>query len=206
MVVDQRTSDPPPSVWRRLAAFAVDYVFIALYLVLLTLVAVFIPSTTRVFQTPATGQAIGILVLTLPVVLYFSLWEGSRYEATPGKRAVGIAVVRSSREPLSRSRGLVRNGLKLAPWELAHTFIWRIPGWPQPTGELPTWIVAGFIAVWLLVLLNLVLAWKSPTGQTAYDWVADSVVVRTVRSPDARLPISRRGERTAGQPGADHIS
>jgi uncharacterized RDD family membrane protein YckC len=182
-MADQRTPEPPASLRRRLAAFAVDYVLIALYLIVLTLVAVAIPSTTRVFRTPATAQAVGVLFLTLPVMLYFSLGEASRHEATPGKRAVGIVVVRASGKPMTLSRGLLRNALKFVPWELAHTCIWRIPGWPNPTGPLPTWIVAGFIAVWLLVVVNLVMAWKSPTGQTAYDRVADSVVLRTVRPP-----------------------
>lgn len=179
--------DSSASVWRRLAAFSVDYVVIAVYLVVLTFIATTLPSLTRVFQSPASGQAAGFLVLTLPVLLYFALWEGSTRGATPGKCAVGIAVRRSGREPLSLMRGLSRNALKLVPWELAHTCLWRIPGWPQPTGDLPAWTIAGFVTVWMLVLLNILLAWKTRTGQAAYDLIVDSVVVR--RRGHAQQPI-----------------
>jgi uncharacterized RDD family membrane protein YckC len=186
MMVDAwHTSYAPASISRRLAAFAVDYVFIALYLVVLTLLAVSLPSATEFFRSPASGQAAGFLVLTLPVLLYFGLWEGSSYAATPGKRAVGIAVRRSNGTRLSRLRALARNALKLVPWELAHTCLWRIPGWPQPNGELPLWAIAGFVTVWALILSNLLLAWRSRTGQAGYDWIADTVVVRTA-GPKAR--------------------
>ncbi|HUF67272.1 MAG TPA: RDD family protein [Longimicrobiales bacterium] len=89
------------SLGRRIAAFGVDYVFISLYMLLLVLVGVTVPSFTRVFETPFGGQAAGIVVLTLPVMLYFSLWEASRHAATPGKRALGVRVLRSTGERLT---------------------------------------------------------------------------------------------------------
>jgi uncharacterized RDD family membrane protein YckC len=172
--------DPPASLRRRLAALTIDYVIIGLWLTFLTVIAVSFPSMGRFFQSPASGQIAGLLVLTLPVLLYLGLWEGSALGATPGKRAVGIVVRRSNGDPLGRFRGLARNALKLVPWELAHTCLWRIPDWPRPTGELPGWVVAGLITVWVMVLVNLLLAWKSRANRTAYDWAVDSVVFRSV--------------------------
>ncbi|HUF67273.1 MAG TPA: hypothetical protein VMM79_01380 [Longimicrobiales bacterium] len=76
--------------------------------------------------------------------------------------------------------------MKFIPWELAHAFLWRIPGWPQPEGEISAWIVAGFVGVWSIVALNVVLALRTKRGQTAYDLATDSVVVRYASS--WRLP------------------
>ena len=36
------------------------------------------------------GHLVGLLTLTLPVTLYFALFEGSAQQATPGKRALGL--------------------------------------------------------------------------------------------------------------------
>jgi uncharacterized RDD family membrane protein YckC len=169
------------SLGRRIAAFGVDYVFISLYMLLLVLIGVTVPSFTRVFEFG--GQVAGIVVLTIPVMLYFSLWEASRHAATPGKRALGVRVVRSSGERLTLRGSIARSAVKFIPWELAHTFLWRIPGWPQPEGEIPAWIVAGFVGVWSIVALNVVLALRTKRGQTAYDLAADSVVVRGAAVP-----------------------
>jgi uncharacterized RDD family membrane protein YckC len=170
------------SLGRRIAAFGVDYVNVSLYMLLLVLIGVTVPSFTRVFETPFGGQVAGIVVLTFPVMLYFSLWEASRHAATPGKRALGVRVLRSSGERLSLRESIVRSAVKFIPWELAHTFLWRIPGWPQPEGEIPAWIVAGFVVVWSIVALNVVLVLRTKRGQTAYDLAADTVVVRYASS------------------------
>jgi uncharacterized RDD family membrane protein YckC len=174
------------SLGRRIAAFGVDYVVISIYMLLLVLVGFTVPSFTRVFESPFGGQVAGIAVLTLPVMLYFSLWEASQHAATPGKRALGVRALRSTGERLTLGRSVARSAVKFIPWELAHTFLWRIPGWPQPEGEIPAWIVAGFVVVWSIVALNVVLVLRTKRGQTAYDLAADSVVVRYASS--RRLP------------------
>lgn len=167
------------SLRRRLGAFAIDYVFLVGWIALLTAVVFAQPPLRAPFEGgPAAGQAAAFLVLTLPITLYFAFFEGSPWRATPGKRMLGLTVVRPDGRRVTLARSLVRSALKFVPWELAHTFLWRIPGWPMPDGPLPANAIAGFVVVWLLVLANIVVALRSPRRQTLYDRSADTVVVR----------------------------
>jgi uncharacterized RDD family membrane protein YckC len=68
---------------------------------------------------PWTGQAIGLVAMTLPVLLYFAACE-SRLRATLGKRVLGLAVVARDGGRAGFGRTVARNGIKLAPWELGH--------------------------------------------------------------------------------------
>ncbi len=84
-------------LWSRLLAFAVDYLFIALYLLLLVGVGALIRITPlgadfgALFANPASAELTSFMLLVLPVLLYFALMESSRWQATIGKRARGIS-------------------------------------------------------------------------------------------------------------------
>ena len=137
---DARASASP---WQQLAAFGVDYLLIAGYLALLTAVGVGLSGLGGASRRAGhaarrlLGHATAFVTLTLPVALYFALWEASPWQATPGKRALGLRVVLVSggrRVPFGRA--LLRPAVKLAPWELAHAALWHTPGWPvrpEPT-------------------------------------------------------------------------
>lgn len=171
---------PGVSPWRRLAAFAVDYVALGVYIGLLWLTAYLLGRAgffQEVEMTPGRGQALGLVTLTIPVILYFALWDSSRKEATPGKRLLGLRVVSMDRSRLPLGRSLVRSALKFAPWEAAHFVLWRIPGWPGEVAELPVPTTVGFVAVWLIVALYLILLWRDPLGRTPYDHASGSRVV-----------------------------
>jgi uncharacterized RDD family membrane protein YckC len=172
------------SIPRRLAAFAVDYIIIASYLAVLTLVFVFVVPDEVIgylFAGPEIGQASAFLLLTLPVVLYFALMESSSWSATPGKRALGVAVQASDLTRPSRPKSLRRTALKFLPWELSHTCLWRIPGWPQAPEE-PSWLVyVGFALVWVLVAAYILSALVSDRRQTLYDRLSGCVVLRVLR-------------------------
>lgn len=170
------------SIPRRFLAFGVDYVVIAVYLALLTFVTAFLVPAGIVqplFAGPAIGQISAFLLVTLPVVLYFALFESSSRCATPGKRALGLAVRTAGFTRPTRSRALGRAALKFLPWELSHTCLWRIPGWPLEPQE-PSWLVyAGFALVWVLVVVYILSALKSDRRQTLYDRLSGCVVVAT---------------------------
>jgi uncharacterized RDD family membrane protein YckC len=92
---------PTSPVWRRLAAFAVDYLFILGYLGLLFALGQGLRRAGggELLETPSglrgrlLGQALGFALLTLPVTLAFALGEASRHQGTPGKRALRLRVV-----------------------------------------------------------------------------------------------------------------
>jgi len=174
----------PASLPRRLVAFGVDYLVIAVYILTLWLASLGLGALglglEAAFADPLRGQLLGFGLLTLPVVLFFAVWESSAWQATPGKRALGLHVVHASGGRLPWSRSVIRSALKFLPWEVAHTCLWRIPGWPDAVEAVPSAVVAGLGMVWLLVALYLLLPVVSRTRQTPYDRVAGAFV--TLRS------------------------
>ncbi len=77
-------------------AFAVDYLAIAVYIMALSGISLVLSLTpfreefAGLWTSPLSGQLTAFLMLTLPVVLYFALLEGSRRGATLGKRMLGL--------------------------------------------------------------------------------------------------------------------
>jgi uncharacterized RDD family membrane protein YckC len=176
--------DTPPAhagLWPRTLAFALDYLVIAAYLVVLVglglLAQQFAPSlTAALFGGPLSGEAAGFLLITLPVTLYFALSEASPRQATWGKQRRGLRVQTSGGVRLSLGRALGRTALKFVPWELAHACIWQITfAGPEPSPL----ITLGFALVWLLVGANALSVVLSPQRQALYDRLAGTVVVRT---------------------------
>lgn len=173
---------PYAGLWPRLLAFAVDYLLIAAYLVVLVAIGALLPRLApgvarALFGSPLTGELSGFISITLPVSLYFALSESSARQATWGKRKLRLRVERLDGARVSTGRSLARTALKFVPWELAHACIWQITfaaGQPSPL------ISAGFALVWVLVGANLVSLLVSRKHQTLYDWLSDTVVVGPV--------------------------
>jgi uncharacterized RDD family membrane protein YckC len=166
-------------LWARVVAFALDYLIIAVYLILVAavggLVNLAFPGLARVlFGNRIAGQAIGFALVTLPVMLYFALLESSVWQASWGKRRLGLRVVDARGGWLSLAHALARTALAFAPWELSHTLIWQLH---FTTAESPALVTAGFILVWLLVGANTVNLVLRPSHQTLYDWLAGTHVV-----------------------------
>ena len=167
-------------LWKRALAFALDYILIAVYLGLLVGLGLAAnraaPSLTQaLFGNPLSGQLTGFSLITLPVTLYFALFEASAWQATWGERRLHLRVVGPAGERLSVARSLGRTALKFIPWELAHTCIWQITfAGPDPSPL----IMIGFAVVWLLVGANIVSLWLSPTQQTLYDRLAGTHVIK----------------------------
>jgi uncharacterized RDD family membrane protein YckC len=200
--------------WRRLAAFAVDYLVIAAYLGLLAGLALTLrrvtglaPDPPRTLRDRLIGEALSTSLLTLPVALYFALAESSPRGATLGKRALGLRVVgpggpagqaegrASPSGPggrrLSFGRSLLRSALKLAPWEAAHAALWHTPGWPtHPEPGAAT--VAGS-ALALLGAGWYALSLFVGDRRTPYDRAAGSVVVAASPSDGGAAPAGGAG-------------
>src|SRR5690606_17956637 len=83
----------------------------------------------------------------------------------------GLRVVGADGGRLARSRALLRAAVQLAPWEIAHTCIWRIPGRSGAVETVPPGVMAGLASVWLLAGLYLVLPWGDGVRRAPHDWV-----------------------------------
>ena len=169
--------------WNRLVAFALDYLIISVYLVFLVALSFFIsrtplgPGFRALFADPSSAELTAFALLVVPVLLYFALLESSHWQATWGKRARRLQVVTVAETPAHPPRSLARNALKLAPWELTHACLWRIPGWPFAPQTPPVWASVGLVLVWILVVVYLVSLLTSRSGQAVYDRLAGTRVV-----------------------------
>jgi uncharacterized RDD family membrane protein YckC len=130
-------------IFRRLAAFVLDYLIIAAY-ALLVFGLMRILGLADLNLTPISRQLLGLIALTLPVFLYFYLMEKSGSRATLGKKAMGISICSISEniEP----KILLRNILKFLPWEIAHAGVHWVVYYSYSENDVPLW-------VWLLLII-----------------------------------------------------
>lgn len=169
----------------RSLAFLLDYIFIALYLVVLILVSTslgFGPLRgvfLKLFADPNSSELTAFLVLVLPVLLYFTLFECSPWQTTWGKRKMGLRVTTTHGKRLSFAQALLRSLLKFVPWELTHACLWRIPGWPLAPKVFPPIIVVGLVLVWVIIAVYVLSLFISRTHQTLYDLLAGTYVIKS---------------------------
>lgn len=171
------------SPFRRIAAWLLDYLLIAAYLVLLTAASLALQaSPARVgfgaaMSHPLTAELLGFCLLTLPVVLYFALSEASFRQATLGKRALRLAVVDLQGGKLAAWRALLREAIRFLPWEMSHALLWRVALAPDHA-SVSVWVTVGFAVVYGLVLLYLATLFIGRQHRTVYDRVAGSLVIQ----------------------------
>lgn len=178
----------------RLTAFALDYVPILAYLSVLAALGSLLgraypEAVAGAFARPATAQAIGFLLVTLPVGLYFAVSEASARQATWGKGRRGLRVVGPLGGRLGLGRSFVRTGLKFVPWEVAHAGVWGL----TLAGEEPARVAVVLVMLsWSGLGVNATaIAWKR---RAVYDVLSGTAVVRVPRpaSPvGAGYPSSR---------------
>lgn len=179
-------SEPTPLVlapaWSRIKAFAYDYLAIAALLVSLTSLGMWLTlgplgdEWTGLISSPWRMDLMAFVVLVLPVMAYFAVFE-SRAGATWGKRQVGLQVTTAEGTPPPLSRSAVRAALKFLPWQLAHTAMLHIPGFPLKVTVMPMASMIGLALVWSLVALYLVGLSSKFQHQTIYDRLSGTAVV-----------------------------
>ena len=105
----------------RLLAFSIDWVVIAAWGGLLFGIVMFLSGgEPQAFSNPWLFQGVGFLAMTLPVTLYFAIFESSNSGASIGKRVVRLRVRTSEGDQLTLGRSFLRNALKFVPWEMGH--------------------------------------------------------------------------------------
>lgn len=166
-------------LWKRIGAFALDYIIILIYLGVVTLLLLLLNSLFGVnqwlFTQRTRTQLVGFLLVTLPVTLYFAFSEASVRQATWGKQRLGLKVTTQNGNRIGLWRSVSRTALKFIPWELAHTIIWQISFTPN---QLSSLITAGFAAVYLLIGANIISLILRKDRRTLYDLLAGTCVVK----------------------------
>jgi uncharacterized RDD family membrane protein YckC len=169
---------------KRLKAFGLDYLIIFTYIAALLgvnygliLVGGGLDEISPLFASTLAKDALAFVTLILPVILYFSLQESSTRQATWGKRKAGLRVISAKGETLTRGRAFVRSLIKFLPWQIAHTSIYHIEGFPFAPVEPPPMVWFGFGLAYLLVGIYIVSALVSKKHRTPYDWLAGAYMV-----------------------------
>ena len=169
---------------RRLKAFTFDYLIICGYIILLTLVTMTVVRISSVLglplrwpENPILADLMAFITLVLPVILYFTFQESSSKQSTWGKRKAGIRVVNAQGGVLTRGQAFVRSFVKVIPWQIAHTCLFHIPGWPLAVTAVPPVVTAGFILLYVLVAIYIASTVLSKKHRTPYDWAAGASVI-----------------------------
>src|SRR5688572_6469674 len=126
-------------------------------------------------QNPWKAQVIGLFTMTIPVTLYFALFESSAWRASIGKRALGLIVSRETGDRLPFVSALLRNAVKFVPWEFGHMVAQQAPF--SGDAGLPGWVwgpatIAFAGPAWWLTALIV-------TGRTPYDRLASARFARS---------------------------
>jgi uncharacterized RDD family membrane protein YckC len=180
-----------PGFFRRIAAFALDYLIIAAYLIFLAAFGAFLTwgplkgGWEALTSSPLRMDLLAFVTAVLPVILYFTISESSKSGATWGKRRMGLRVVHISGDRLSCGRAALRSVIKFLPWQIAHTSLVNIPGWPMAPQALPRIVIMGLILAWTLVVFYILTLAAGQNRRTPYDWIAGSRVVRG-KTPESR--------------------
>jgi uncharacterized RDD family membrane protein YckC len=161
---------------RRIAAWCVDWLVVSGYaLALVPLGLILAGHVGRL--SPVTGNAVGLVVLVMPVVVWLAAWERGQGGASPGKRMLRLRVEADGGTALGWRRSLLRSALKVGlPWELGHTMAFAF-GDPHASRSLillgsACGVVSGALVVWYVVSLFV------DSGRTPYDRATASRVVR----------------------------
>ena len=169
--------------WPRIAAFLLDYLLILVYLGILALVGLSLTlgplgeAWSALVSTAARKDLLAFFTTVLPVMAYFVWSERSPAGGTWGKRKLGLRVVDSQYGRISLGQALIRSALKFAPWQMAHTALIHIPGFPMAPHDPPTWSVWMLITMWLVVAVYLIGLTQLGGRRTPYDRISSTRVI-----------------------------
>jgi uncharacterized RDD family membrane protein YckC len=161
----------------RIYAFLLDYLVIVLYGILVVGIISFAFKSyiTPLFSSsPVTAELTGLLMMTIPVSLYFIFSESSKWQGTLGKRKLGLYVVDGEGKRIGIGRSIFRTAIKFLPWEVAHFGVWRLM---LPTDFSEITILVILNAVNLMILLYLIIPLTNKKKKNVYDWIAGTEVV-----------------------------
>lgn len=164
------------SVPKRIAAFAIDLAFLACMLMLLHVV---LDRLLSVHYEDVEGfplLAYSLLTVSLPMWLYFTFAESSRFGATLGKRLLRLRVTDDDGGRLGRGRALLRTIVKLFPVDTALATLCIPTPIFAPEGRVEYRF--GTVLVFAMLMVYLFMTTWTETKQSMHDLIAESFVVQ----------------------------
>lgn len=159
---------------RRFLAFGIDWLVMAVWAgIIFGIVMLGFSGQPPRLSGPWHSQAVGFLAMTLPIILYFSLFEASSWQATLGKRIMSLRVVDTDSVHTSFSTILLRNIVKFAPWELGHLVANQAIF--SSTSSLPAWVYVPMFFAFALPLWWIISIYYR--GSSPYDQITNTRIV-----------------------------
>ena len=176
MVLVQKRAGVYAHPLRRLVAYWIDMTL--LYAVLLGIQAI-IFTQTEIPQWIARQHPLVIyfwimLVISVPIWLYFTWWESSAHQATVGKRLLRLRVTHQHGARLSPRQAFRRTLAKLGFFELGHISFLFPTQIDLTAADAPPW---GVFLVVILMLVYFGVVWITPRRQSIHDLLVGTVVV-----------------------------
>jgi uncharacterized RDD family membrane protein YckC len=188
----------PRGLVARFAAALLDYLLIVGWLGVLA--AIFVPLHLAGHNPWGSGVLTANLVAfalsVFPVWLYLSVSESMACHATWGKRRMRVRVARRDGWPPDRRRIVVRNVVKLLPWQLAHIGV--IPLLIGGAASL-TWVP--IVGAYALVGVSIALVLLRRDRAALHDLLAGTRVVPAEVDGDDNARLRRRETGTPGLRG-----
>jgi uncharacterized RDD family membrane protein YckC len=162
----------------RFKAFMIDYILILLYLVVLFIFNVFLfPSLQEFFNgSLIMAQFTGFLMVTLPVSLYYIIYDSKIGGQSFGKRKTGIRVVGKNGEAISLPHATVRTIIKFLPWELSHFLTYRLIYIGEGEVPLTYYLLGGLI--YALIFAYILTTIFTKKKQSLYDILTKTQVIK----------------------------
>ena len=147
---------PAPTA-RRIASWGWDYLLILGWLFLVFLLVGLPQLLGWIDLTPVwtnqTSADVGITILTvLPYFAYLYLSESREPHATWGKRRAGLAVTDGEEASPKNSAVLIRNVVKVMPWQLGHMGTMRLVTTEEVTAAAITFQTASILLLASIVI------------------------------------------------------
>ncbi|AXT20064.1 hypothetical protein D7030_02790 [Flavobacteriaceae bacterium AU392] len=161
-------------ILKRIYAYLIDYLIILIYaglLFLLTLLIYKLIGKSPKPQGPIIGNLISFFTLTLPVFLYFYLYESSYKKATLGKQKLKLIVLNNSKKNI-----LIRVVFKIIPWEIAHFGIHWSVFYSTQNSDIPLWNWIVLISPQVIVLIYFISIIISKGTASIYDRIAKTKI------------------------------
>lgn len=167
---------------KRLTAFAID---LAILFALLAPLQMLIDKLFGVSVLRADIEGFGLegmalITLSLPTWLYFIYFEGSKWQATPGKMVLRLMVTDDDGHRLRARRAVLRTFVKMFPLEAAYLTYFIPSPWFTAYGRgefrFGAILVVGMALVYLLIT-----TWNEQ-HQSMHDLIAESLVVERQRA------------------------
>jgi uncharacterized RDD family membrane protein YckC len=166
----------PASLRRRLSAFVLDSA-LAYLAIAATQALLYVVNPARSNATPTVLHVWVFSTVTLPLCVYLAWCDRRPRGASPAAAWLGLRVVSRSADPLSWSRALGRNAIKLLPFELNHIALFY-----SQTTSLGSAVAIGCgILLWVVILATWWSAWRDAEGRTVHDRLANTVVLQFQR-------------------------